>query len=172
MGLNLKKKLAAAARAFLRKQQRIMLAARQIPRPPGWRGWIHGNNLELESRISFVTANTCRHISISYISRINMSFKISRHDLFEFLMERSSEAWPIRYEHVDCYVRTALGENISDDAWKLVREKIHNHCGTVQKRWEECNRKRERFLKKYGVWLKQIITLTVPSIFSGIRQSI
>lgn len=84
-------------------------------------------------------------------------FKISRRDLFDLLMEKSLEAWPIRYEHVDCHVRTTLGENISDEVWKLVREKIPNHCGTVKKRWKECNRKIEWFLKKYESWLIQIL---------------
>lgn len=84
-------------------------------------------------------------------------------------MEKSFEAWPIRYEYVNCYIRTTLGENISDVAWKLVKEKIHNQCGTVKKRWEECNRRKERFLKKYEIWLMQNITLTVPSISSGIK---
>lgn len=101
-----------------------------------------------------------------------MLVKISRRELFEFLMEKSSETWPIRYKHVSGCIRAVHGKNISDDEWKIVKENIHNHCGTIKKRWEECKRHKEKFLKKYDVWLTQIVTLIAPSISPGNMQSI
>lgn len=87
-------------------------------------------------------------------------------------MKESFETWLLRYEYVDSHIRTALGENISDDEWKLVRGKIHHHCRIMKKKWEECSRKKTVFLKKFDAWLMQIIKLTVPSISPGIIQSI
>lgn len=89
-----------------------------------------------------------------------MSFEITRREIFETLMSSSSTSWNLRYQTADMFIQDKILH--IDFLSTTLKSELRKQYSKIKKRWEGCDRKKERFFEKYSNWLNTVITVSLP----------
>jgi hypothetical protein len=95
-----------------------------------------------------------------------MEIPKTRKELFEILRQHNSGDRSDRCGYLKDYVTTEIGlQNLSREELRSVRNTISRFCSKLFQKWEDCQRKNDRFVRENAIWLeqKEVLPVHVPA---------
>jgi len=85
-----------------------------------------------------------------------MEIPKTRKELFEILRQHNSGDRSDQCSYLKDYVITEIGlQNLSREELRNVRNTISRFCSKPFQKWEECQRKNDRFVRENAIWFEQ-----------------